>query len=126
MASIKTSIHNEHSLAIHTVKGHVRAEEIARKIEEYHSGEPEKFAIWDFSEAAPANLTHEQLQSLAEFGKKCAERRKGGKTALVVPHDLSFGLGRIWESLTEIESFEVENRAFRSMEKARNWLGIET
>ena len=126
MASIKTSVDYENNLAVHIVKGQVKVEEIARKIEEYHTGESAKFAIWDFSAADLTTLSSEQLRSLVDVGKKFAERRAGGKTALVVPHDLAFGLGKMWESHSKIESFAVENRAFRSIEEAKSWLEIKT
>ena len=126
MAPIKTSVDNENNLAVHTVKGPVKVEEIAGKIEEYHTGEPAKFAIWDFTAADLTNFSNEQLRSLVDVGKRFAERRAGGKTALVVPHDLAFALGRMWESHAKLESFAVENRAFRSIEEAKNWLEIKT
>ena len=126
MASIETTVDGQKNLAIHTVKGQVTEVEIAQKIEEYHLGEPEKYAIWDFSDADVTNLSNEQLKSLVSVGKKFAERRKGGKTALVVPEDLAFALGRMWETFAEMESFAVTNRAFRSIEEAKTWLGVAT
>ena len=125
MGSIETLIDHENHLSIHTVKGKVSGEEIALKIEAYHSGEPERFAIWDFSEADLTQLTTDDLRSILSVSKISAGQRKGGKTALVVPHDYTYGLGRMWEAFTEFENLPVVNRAFRSLEEAKAWLGIK-
>lgn len=124
MAIIETTSDAQKDLTLHSIKGEATRDELIRIIENYQSEKPLRYVIWDFSEADVSNLSDEDLRSILAVGKKLAEYRKGGKTALVVPHDLSFGLGRMYESLTDFESFWVGNRAFRSMEEAEEWLGI--
>jgi hypothetical protein len=124
MASIETSRDYENDLTINTVMGPVTGDEIVRRIVEYHTGEPTKLAIWDFSSADLTRLDIELLKPLAETGKEGYRRRPGRKTALVVPSDLAYGMALMWSALIELEDLPVENRAFRSMKEAKEWLGI--
>ena len=124
MASIESSIDYESKLTIHTVRGQVTVEEIIRKIKEYHSGEITMLVIWDFSEADVSKVSPEEVRSILPVGRKFAETRKVGKTALVFSTDSAYGLGRMYEAFTELEAFPVENRCFKSMKGAMQWLGI--
>jgi hypothetical protein len=123
MAPIETSIDYPSDLTIHTVKGDVSAEEIIRRIEEYHSGKVTLRVIWDFSEASIEDSSDEKLRSLLAVAGKYSEVQKGGKAALVSTETFLFGLERMYEILTEIEGSPVEHRAFRSMEDAKEWIG---
>lgn len=124
MALIETVKSEHHDLTVHTMLGEVTGDEIIEKI---RSGLDEKqtlFVIWDFSKVSNIDLPIEKMYQILTIGKKLAELRKTGKTAIVVPQDLGFGLGRMYEAYSEIEMFPTENRAFRTMEQAWQWLGI--
>jgi len=63
------------------------------------------------------------LRQLAEFMK--AQYRKGvaalPRTAIVAPQDISFGLSRLYEALTDALTGDVA--VFREVDEARAWLG---
>ena len=46
--------------------------------------------------------------------------RKPGKSALVFPDDVDFGLGRMYEA--QAQDLHIETRVFRTMEEALHWL----
>ena len=51
--------------------------------------------------------------------------RKGGKSAFVFSKDVEFGLGRMFEALSEgKEGMPVEYRSFRDINEAREWLCV--
>jgi hypothetical protein len=50
------------------------------------------------------------------------EKRPAGKTAIVAPDDLRFGMSRIAEAFAEMEKLPWEMKAFRSIDTAINWL----
>jgi hypothetical protein len=51
--------------------------------------------------------------------------RKGGKTAFVSPSPGAYGMGRMYELLSEIRNSPVERRVFMSKQEALEWLGLE-
>jgi hypothetical protein len=122
MAPIETSIDYPNDLTIHTVKGDVSAEEVVQRIEEYHSGRVTLRVIWDFSEASIKDSSEEKLRSVLAVGGKYSEAQKGGKAALVSSKTFLFGLERMYEILTEVQSAPVEHRAFRSLKDAKEWI----
>lgn len=124
MALIETVMSDQHDLTVHTVLGEVSGDEIIEKIKEGLDHKHSLFVIWDFSNALTIDLPMEKMYQILTIGKKLAQLRVSGKTAIVVPQDLGFGLGRMYEAYSEIEMFPTENRAFRTMDQAWEWLGI--
>ena len=124
MAVIESLIDHKTNLTIHTVNGLVDGDDIIQRMEEYHSGEVTKLIIWDFSDADLRDLTTKKITSIANIGRHFTESRMGGQKALISLHNLSFGLGRMYEVLAEIEKFLIQTKVFRNMEEAKNWLGI--
>lgn len=125
MAVFQTSIDYQNNLSIHTVTGEVTAQEILQKLEAYFAGEPTMLVLWNFSEAKIAAIPSDEFRRIPEVGKKYAGYRKGGKTALVFSSDAGFGMGRMFEAFSEIEGLSFVIRSFRSVEAAKQWLGIE-
>jgi hypothetical protein len=48
--------------------------------------------------------------------------RTGGKTAIVAPADITFGLIRMYEFVTDVQDLAFETRTFRSATEADEWL----
>ena len=51
-----------------------------------------------------------------------SDMREDGKTAIVAPDDVTFGLSRMYGILTEGQGPPFETRSFRSVEEAYQWL----
>ncbi len=64
--------------------------------------------------------TFDEMRKISGFVERIQHRRSGARWAFVAPTDVTFGLARMFESLTG--GLEVEVRAFRSEKQARQWL----
>ena len=125
MAQISTSVDMDRELTTFEVKGTLTADEIIRKVEEYYSMHPTKLVLWVMEHAATAGITSEEIEKIILTAKKNSGSRKEGKTAIVGPKDIEYGLGRMYQAYADIESMPYEYKIFREVEDAKNWLGIE-
>jgi hypothetical protein len=125
MGTIETSTDYEGDLTIHAVRGEVTGEEIIERLEQYYEGRPTRRNIWDFSEATVHGMSSREIRAIVMAGLRASHLHEGRRAALVLPKDHSFGLGRMYEILTELEEFASLNRAFRTMKEAREWLEVD-
>jgi len=124
MSVIITHVDERSQLSVHTIEGAINDDDIITTIEEYNRGEPTLFVIWDFSDADLSGFNEENIQFMLKFGKHYTANQTGGKTALVLPDDMQFGLGRMVEAYAELMGIDRPIRSFRSQAAARRWLGI--
>ncbi len=127
MASIVTTRVEEMDLTVHTVEGKVTAAEVVDKIREfYHGGPITTNTMWDFSAADAGGVESREIRDIAVLVSRYGQKRKGGRTALVLSGDLEFGLGRMFSSFIEMEMEKEENpfefRCFRNRAEAEAWL----
>ena len=124
MATIETSYDNKNDLAMHKIEGVFTFKEAIGKIEAIYSDNITKNTLWDFTKADISKITTSDYQEIAKAAGKYAHLRKGGRTAFVLPKDISYGLGRMFETFAEIENIPYEIRSFRGINDAREWLGV--
>jgi len=122
MSSISTYIDKDREITTHTLEGPIHARDIVATIEEYYYGQPTRNVIWDFSKAQLPDCRDDTLKAIVKAAKKYAHRRSDGKNALVLPGDLQFGLGRVFEALAEADNYLVATRSFRHLSDAKAWL----
>jgi hypothetical protein len=123
MAHIETTSNRFGNIMIHCLQGEVTGDEIIDQIKkDVSDAHFPSHVVWDFTRADMHLLNRDKLQDILVAGKKLADKRSSGKTAIVVPKDLSYGLGRMYEILTEMEGFRTQNRSFRSLDQALEWL----
>ena len=72
---------------------------------------------------AKLELSYKKMQQLVGGIEPFNEKVGEGRCALVSDKDVSFGFARMYEMMAEQTG--VETRAFRDMETALQWLGIE-
>ena len=125
MATIETLYDYKNNLTLHKVEGILTFEETKNKIEEYYQGTITKYTLWEFTKAEVSKISTSEIQEIVKVARKFAHMRKGGRTALVLHQDLSYGLGRMFEAFSEIESIPYEIRCFRGFIEAREWLNEE-
>ena len=65
----------------------------------------------------------QDVRQIANFILGRSEEVRGGKAAIVVSQDVSYGMARMLELLTE--SSQLSIGVFRDMKEAYEWLGIE-
>lgn len=115
----------ERDLSIITAGGELTAREIRQGIEEYYAGTATRLILWDFSSADLSRIKAEEVSYLVQLTLQFRDRRPSGKTALVLPSDLAFGMGRMFEMLADLQGgtpSEVDYRSFRNGDEALTWL----
>lgn len=124
MDVIEVLVDNQNDLSVYTVKGKVNAQDILMEIEAYIKGAHSTRVLWDFTSARLERISNEDSHTILQAAKKFGKNVKEGKVAMVFSHDLGFGMGRMFETLSEIEHYTFEFNTFRTIEDARTWLGI--
>lgn len=123
MGSVGKQIDRERNLTTYQVSGRVSAGEYARNIQEFYAiGPITKHVMWDLTRAELEHLREEDVRSIGETPRKFSEERNGGRTAIVAPTDLAFGLARMYEFISDPSEVLIEIQVFRSVEEATQWL----
>ena len=77
--------------------------------------------IWDTRQADISQISQDDMRVISSHIAQLTKERGEGKGALVVSDDISFGVSRMGEMMTE-KSVTVTVRVFRSMEDAEKWI----
>lgn len=109
-------------LTVHRCIGTVAISEIADVIQKFYSSTPTLHVMWDFSHADVSAIRSGEIEALARVVTQNLHSREGGKNAILSPHDISFGLSRVYQSFAEMKSQMTETKVFRSEAEARVWL----
>ncbi len=125
MARIEFETDDLRKLTIITVTGEVSAPEVSEAIQKHNTTRITENLLWDLSRATYAGITASNVEEFVVIANRFTGMRKGGKTAIVVPTDLGFGLSRIYGSLQEVSQQSVEHMAFRDKDSALRWLAVE-
>jgi len=100
--------------------GHIKPGEMLdgfKKIESNPFFGGMKKALADATAADFSDIPTEEFEA---YGSYCGTRLKNIKIATVAPSDLSFGLGRMFTMLSNLETILVA----RTMEEALSWLNV--
>ena len=106
----------------HVVSGRVTAEEVLECQTTFYEAGPARLLLWDLSEADLALLTTENMRQFVRRTTTLGPERQGGRTAIVAPAPLQYGLGRAAETLGEVLSIPYALRVFRKRDDAVRWL----
>ena len=119
---ITTTVDKSLKLTIHRCRGKVTVAEIQSIIEEFYKQGTTLNVFWDLSEADLSRVTIAEIEQLAKAVNAVAHSRTGGKTAIISPVDISFGLSRVYQAFSEMGKSETEIRVFRGEDEALEWL----
>ncbi len=75
----------------------------------------------DHSESSTVELPTPEIRKISELARQLSEPLHGKRFAVVFATDLDYGMGRMWQALTE-NSVPFEIRIFRNLAEARAWL----
>lgn len=117
--AIETTRDRDTGLTIHTVSGPVTEEDMYAALED---PDPTPLILWDMSGAEVDHVTPLDLQRFVGRAAALGMKRKGGRTAVLAPDDLQFGLARMSEAFTEMDATPFGFRAFRDRDEALQWL----
>jgi hypothetical protein len=120
--AIKTTRDASKDFTIHTVTGSAGREEMHGALEEFYRQGPTSLVLWDMSESDVAHVTPAILKGFVERSVTLGVTRENGRTAVLAPTDLQFGLGRMSQAMAELSSASFEFQIFRSKEHAMEWL----
>ncbi|MBW1860322.1 MAG: hypothetical protein JRI70_09700 [Deltaproteobacteria bacterium] len=87
-------------LTIHIVEGELLFDDAMEAVKEFYEVKPTKDVLWDLREGTWEALSDERLRGLVSFVRKHAHVREGGRTAMVVPADIDYGIARAFQSHT--------------------------
>ena len=106
------------------VQGRVEANQIIAAIKAFYQGTTTKYVLWNSSQAQFSHLSYNDVERIANTVKRYTNKRVVIKTALVFSQDVTFGLGRMFESLSEVKGIPPRFMSFRTLDDAKSWLGI--
>ncbi len=112
----------EMQLTTHTCSGNTTGEELFSKVKALYDSNPTQNHLWDMTEADLSQIEGKDLERIAEFVRRYVPDRVGGRTAIVAPMGLPYGLGRMYEAFANIARQKVEIMVFGSLEEAQTWL----
>lgn len=112
----------DQDLTVFTASGPLTYPEQMEVLQKFYRQGPTRHVIWDFSAVTGSRISSDQLAEIISFLKKHSMMRQGGKTALVAPSDLDYGLSRMGVKLAEVDGVPVTLESFRTIAAARAWI----
>lgn len=122
MASIERSNIKDESLTILTVRGIPTSEDVIHAFEAFVENDVTLNLLWDFTDADLSLLNNNDIIQIIVIAKSSAHLRKKGRTAIVGRRDFTFGLSRMYETLSEIQKHPIQHHVFRNIDEAITWL----
>ena len=118
-------INKELGLIVIKYSGEVTIEQLAQLLQNVVSDTDYSISFNVLSDLCEltCDFSYDQLHELASNFPKPEKAVAGTKSALVADSDFTYGIGRVWASITENRTSE-QTRVFRSMQEALEWLGL--
>ena len=118
----ETTVDKQHDLTIHKYSGNLTEQGLLNTIQSFYEDSPTLYTLCDYSDASIDRISLAFVRQLYSMVQKLGFSRQGGKTAVVAPEDLVYGLARMFQIMSDIDDFPFETRVFRSYEEAEQWL----
>lgn len=117
-----SSVYRDQDLTVHRATGPVTVTALRAYLRAWEGGAPTRLVLWDLTEGTLASIREQDILKL--FGRMWsqAEKRRMGRTALVVSRTVDFGVGRMMEMVAENLELPFEFRVFWEFDPAENWL----
>jgi hypothetical protein len=123
MGEIKTVISGE--VTLRKIIGDVTIDEMLNALREYYAGQVTRNWVWDLSNGSVRSLTSNDMKLIAELVLQHAHSRAGGKTAIVAPNDLDYGISRMLNIYAELGNILFQTQTFRTLSEAAKWIGVD-
>lgn len=124
--SVERHLLNDGIGLLYIYKGAVRSEDDRRAdelMDERYDRSTARFSIMDNTRVTENLMTSEEIRMAAEWCIGLSERLPRFIVAVVAPDDLGFGLGRMWQTLSDKTSWSI--KIFRDMSAAEEWVHQE-
>jgi hypothetical protein len=122
MAHITKKIDPENDLTVFTTTGKVSAGELVVAIRDFYENAVTSNVFWDFSGSDLSEIRVSDVTRIANLSAEYLDKRTSGKTAIVGPDDLSYGLVRMYKTIKDFNDLPFSTKAFRNVDEAYEWL----
>ena len=112
----------EHDLTVFTVVGAVDAAAVSDHIMAFLSVDPTPLVLWDIRAGNVTGFSVVDVLWIIKRAKPFADRRRGGRTAIVCAQTLDYSICRMLQSMAEAMQIPFEIAVFWDDEEARGWL----
>jgi hypothetical protein len=119
---ITSHIEKSKDLTVFKVTGVLSFDIVIPVVKSFYDGDPTKHVLWDLIDITEAQLTSEEVETIAKFGPRYEGKRASGKTAFVAQKDVLFGLSRMFEIHSSIQESPFPIMVFRSIDTAYQWI----
>ena len=119
MATIALESNPEHKYLRLIVTGDLRPGEMSQFTQQ-NLQIRQPLVLWDLENASWNIMSASQLLSLLDTARQLD--LPGHKTAFLFLSDVDFGMGRVWQSYTEVQRFQTRYQAFKDRNQALKWL----
>ncbi len=110
------------NITIRKVFGQVTCDELISALRDSYANPITGYWIWDLSEADTKQITSADAQRIAEFASANTHIKPKGRTAIIAPTDLTFGMSRVFEIYSELASVPVQVKICRTQSEALGWM----
>ena len=122
MAQITSETFKDKDLTVLKVSGELTAGQLINSLEEFYRSDFTSRLLWDFSETDLRAATREHIEEVLAVAKRYAPLRKDGRTAILAPNTLDYGIARMYEIISENKGHPVSHSVFRDRDEAMRWL----
>jgi hypothetical protein len=112
----------EHAVTVFTVVGAVEAAEVSGHIMTFLTGAPTPLVLWDIRAGSVTGLSLVDVLGIITRAEPFADRRRGGRTAIVCAQTLDYAVSRMFQAMAEARQIPFEIAVFRDYAEARRWL----
>lgn len=119
---IRTITDRSRELTEYIVTGDVTDKEMFACQKEFYEAGPTRLELWDMSDSDLSQITTTGMNKFIRRASRLGKSRYNGRTAVIAPSVLQYGLGRMAEAFGEFESLPFAFRVFRKREDAVRWL----
>lgn len=119
---IETTVDRKNDLTIHRCIGTLTEEELNNTIQSLYDSTPTLNIVWDCSDVNVDGISSSFVRRIAKVLRELGSARSGGKSAVVAPEDLMFGLARMFQIMSDTDDFPFKIKVFRYYGEASQWL----
>ena len=123
MGNIHIHIDAAKDLTKLTATGHITITDVVNGIRTFYEGDNvTNNVLWDLTDCKAKEIQSSELENIVTLRNEFAHLRDGGKTAILAPADIEFGMARMVELMTQFKEELIETRVFRTMKDLNQWL----
>ena len=126
--TISSTIDRNSNLTTFILEGQLEADEVLSSLKPIYEDPdhpPTLNIIWDLQEIIPdQTIKDEDLKRIVTYLSRNAEKRVGGKTAIVARAEFEYSASKKFELFVQLEGISIAVGVFRSLGEAMLWLGL--